>query len=59
LREQIIAITGASSGIGLATARRAARAGASVFLTSRDGPSLARRCEKIERLGGLRGGGRG
>jgi NAD(P)-dependent dehydrogenase (short-subunit alcohol dehydrogenase family) len=52
LREQVIAITGASSGIGLATARRAARAGASVFLISRDGPSLARRCAEIERLGG-------
>lgn len=52
LREQVIAITGASSGIGLATARRAAREGASVFLISRNAQCLARRCEEIERLGG-------
>ena len=32
LNEQSIVITGATSGIGLATARRAARAGACVFL---------------------------
>ena len=35
LSQQSIVITGATSGIGLATARRAARAGACVFLIAR------------------------
>ena len=48
-------ITGASSGIGLATARRAARAGASVFLISRNAESLARRCAEIRRMHGRAG----
>lgn len=52
LREQVVVITGASSGIGLATARRAARAGASVFLIARNEESLARRCEEIARARG-------
>ncbi len=38
--EQVIAITGATSGIGLATARKAAREGAKVVLISRDEPDL-------------------
>ena len=37
LDQQAIVITGATSGIGLATARRAARAGACVFLIARGG----------------------
>jgi len=41
LDEQVIVITGASSGIGLVTARTAAGRGASVFLVSRDGAALA------------------
>lgn len=45
-------ITGASSGIGLATARRAAREGASVFLISRDAECLGRRCEEIRQAQG-------
>ncbi|MBB3952435.1 SDR family oxidoreductase [Aureimonas jatrophae] len=49
---QVIVITGASSGIGLATARRAARAGASVVLASRDGPLLERLAREIETDGG-------
>ncbi len=35
IREQVIVITGASSGIGLTTARMAAHAGASVLLVAR------------------------
>ncbi|MDP3300237.1 MAG: SDR family NAD(P)-dependent oxidoreductase, partial [Phenylobacterium sp.] len=35
LSEQVIVITGASSGIGLATARKAAKAGAAVVLAAR------------------------
>lgn len=48
LREQVMVITGASSGIGLATARRAARAGASVFLIARSAETLSRTCAQIE-----------
>lgn len=55
LPEQVIVITGASSGIGLATARRAVRCGASVFLISRNGECLAKRCRELERMGGRAG----
>lgn len=40
LAEQVIVITGASSGIGLETARQAVAAGASVVLSSRNLPEL-------------------
>jgi short-subunit dehydrogenase len=40
LRDQTIVITGASSGIGLTTARRAAREGARLVLASRNGEAL-------------------
>ena len=40
LREQTVVITGASSGIGLTTARRAARAGAQLVVASRNGEAL-------------------
>lgn len=40
LSEQVMVITGASSGIGLATARRAAREGAKVVLAARNGEAL-------------------
>ncbi|RYG27355.1 SDR family NAD(P)-dependent oxidoreductase, partial [bacterium] len=36
LKEQTLVITGASSGIGLATAKMAAKAGANVVLVSRN-----------------------
>ncbi|GJD49442.1 3-phenylpropionate-dihydrodiol/cinnamic acid-dihydrodiol dehydrogenase [Methylobacterium crusticola] len=47
LREQVIVITGASSGIGLATARMAAERGARVVLAARSGDVLARLAEEI------------
>ena len=42
LHQQVIVITGASSGIGLATARMAAKAGASVLLAARNEETLRR-----------------
>ena len=50
--EQVMVITGASSGIGLVTARQAARQGASVVLAARNGADLARAVEEIRREGG-------
>jgi short-subunit dehydrogenase len=52
LAEQVIVITGASSGIGLATARKAAKAGAAVVLASRNGDALRAICEDINAQGG-------
>ena len=52
VREQVIVITGASSGIGLATAQAAAQAGAKVVLTARNDESLAKVAQKIESEGG-------
>ena len=52
LREQVIVITGASSGIGLTTARMAARAGAKVVLTARDEETLRREVQRIRDAGG-------
>lgn len=52
LAEQIIVITGASSGIGLATARRAAEAGARVVLVARNGHALDEAVEQIKVRGG-------
>ena len=49
LREQTIVITGASSGIGLATARMAAARGANVVLTSRNEEDLRRATESLPR----------
>ncbi|CAN5304609.1 hypothetical protein BH10PSE1_BH10PSE1_13310 [soil metagenome] len=50
LDQQTIVITGASSGIGLATARRAGAHGARVFLISRNGEALAKICENLTSL---------
>ena len=50
--EQVIVITGASSGIGLATATLAARRGACVALNSRDDADLRTAVRRIEGEGG-------
>jgi NAD(P)-dependent dehydrogenase (short-subunit alcohol dehydrogenase family) len=52
LAEQVMVITGASSGIGLVTARRAARAGARVVLAARNAHDLAAAAADIRREGG-------
>lgn len=52
ISEQVIVITGASSGIGLATAEAAARAGAKVVLTARNETALAEAAKGISEAGG-------
>jgi NAD(P)-dependent dehydrogenase (short-subunit alcohol dehydrogenase family) len=52
MNEQVIVITGASSGIGLATARLAAGMGARLVLTSRDAVNLEQAVERIRGDGG-------
>jgi NAD(P)-dependent dehydrogenase (short-subunit alcohol dehydrogenase family) len=52
LRDQVIVITGATSGIGLATAKRAAERGARVVLCSRNDPELKHTASQIEQAGG-------
>lgn len=49
---QVVVITGASSGIGLVTARAAARQGASVMLVARGGEALREAAEGIVAAGG-------
>jgi len=48
ISEQAIVVTGATSGIGLATARRAARTGACVFLIARGESDLKLLCEELQ-----------
>jgi NAD(P)-dependent dehydrogenase (short-subunit alcohol dehydrogenase family) len=50
--EQVIVITGASSGIGLVTARKAARRGACVMLVARNATDLAHSVDEIRQAGG-------
>lgn len=52
IERQTIVITGASSGIGLVTARMAARAGAQVVLAARNEDALRRIAAQINELGG-------
>jgi len=52
LSEQVLVITGASSGIGLTTAKMAAKQGARVVLASRDEESLQRAVNEIQAEGG-------
>jgi NAD(P)-dependent dehydrogenase (short-subunit alcohol dehydrogenase family) len=52
LNEQVMVITGASSGIGLVTAKEAARRGASVVLAARNGDELAQAVHEIRHGGG-------
>ena len=51
LDQQAIVITGATSGIGLSTARRAARAGACVFLIARGEEDLKKLTEELQGQG--------
>jgi short-subunit dehydrogenase len=51
ISEQVIVITGATSGIGLATARMAAEKGASLMLIARNGEALAALSDEINRQG--------
>jgi short-subunit dehydrogenase len=50
--DQVVVITGASSGIGLVTAKMAAERGARVVMAARDGEGLTRAAGEIERHGG-------
>ena len=52
IEDQVVVITGASSGIGLATAKMAAERGARVVLAARDADGLASARVEIEGLGG-------
>jgi len=52
VEEQVIVITGATSGIGLTTARMAAKRGASLVLAARNEEALSRLCHEISIEGG-------
>lgn len=52
IADQVIVITGASSGIGLVTAKQAAAAGARVVLSARNEADLREAVEEIRRNGG-------
>ncbi|MBD0319098.1 MAG: SDR family NAD(P)-dependent oxidoreductase, partial [Gemmatimonadetes bacterium] len=49
--EQVIVITGADSGIGLTTAREAARRGAKLVINSRNAEALSRIADELRAMG--------
>jgi short-subunit dehydrogenase len=51
LQDQVIVITGASSGIGLTTARMAAKRGARLVLAARNGDALQKLCDELKGFG--------
>ncbi|MFC3039985.1 SDR family oxidoreductase [Virgibacillus xinjiangensis] len=51
LKDQVIVITGASSGVGLVTARKAAAQGAKVVLAARNEEALKQLTDELNRLG--------
>nr|WP_295660220.1 SDR family oxidoreductase [Polymorphobacter sp.] len=51
--EQVVVITGASSGIGLATSEAAARAGAKLVMTARNGDALTAARERLSADGAM------
>ena len=53
LNEQTIVITGGSSGIGLATAERAAREGANVVIIARGEDALQKAASEVRTAGGV------
>ena len=52
IEDQVVVITGASSGIGLATAKMAAERGARVVLVARDGTASRAPASRSKALGG-------
>jgi len=52
LSDQVMVITGASSGIGLVTARMAAKRGTRLILNARNQEALRRVCDEINQSGG-------
>lgn len=52
IRDQVVVITGASSGIGRETAVQFGRSGAAVVLAARNGEALDEVAREVERLGG-------
>lgn len=51
LPEQVMVVTGATSGIGLTTARMAAAEGVALVLAARDGGALAQLATELEAAG--------
>jgi NADP-dependent 3-hydroxy acid dehydrogenase YdfG len=53
LSSQVVVITGATSGVGLATARLASARGAKLLLVARNGQALRSLCEELKARGGI------